>query len=500
MSRRVGFFLGLMVGVAPAVIGAEPVQLKQRGEVRAVAFAADGKTLAIGSLEAGGLRLWDFASGKAAVVIEGQKGGATFVAYSPDGKLLAAGGVDNVVTVWNVADGKAFQQLKGHEKVVVCVAFAPDGKTLATGSQDNTIRFWDVAGGKEMSQVQETDAINAVAYSADGKTLASAGWFPRIHFWEPTAAKSLRHGVGHRGAVAALAFSPDGRVLASGGEDRALRFWEVLSGKEIRQIEEHAEQINALAFSPDGKLLASAGGDRTVRLWDVATGREIRRFSEHLGPVFTLAFNPAGKLLASGASDNLVLVRDLSDMLRTPPTQPTPRTAKQLESLWKSLGNANPRQGYRAVWTLSASPRQALVLLQERLTPLAATADHQHVRQLLVELNDERTAVRDKAAQEIEKLGETIEPMLGKSLADLPQSPEARRRLEVILEKIRNNQSAGPSTEWLRARRGLIVLEGVGTPEAKQLLEKFANGIPESPLTQDARSALERLARKPPTP
>jgi hypothetical protein len=35
----------------------------------------------------------------------------------------------------------------------------------------------------------------------------------------------------------------------------------------------------------------------------------------------------------------------------------------------------------------------------------------------------------------------------------------------------------------------------IGTPEAKQLLEKLAQGAPEARLTREAKAAQERLAR-----
>jgi hypothetical protein len=41
------------------------------------------------------------------------------------------------------------------------------------------------------------------------------------------------------------------------------------------------------------------------------------------------------------------------------------------------------------------------------------------------------------------------------------------------------------------------VLERLGTPEARQLLEMLSKGAAENRLTKDARSALRRLSQKP---
>jgi hypothetical protein len=53
--------------------------------------------------------------------------------------------------------------------------------------------------------------------------------------------------------------------------------------------------------------------------------------------------------------------------------------------------------------------------------------------------------------------------------------------------------SSGP---WLATLRGLEVLELIGTPEARRLLEALSEGPAESPQTQEARRTLARLNRR----
>jgi hypothetical protein len=52
------------------------------------------------------------------------------------------------------------------------------------------------------------------------------------------------------------------------------------------------------------------------------------------------------------------------------------------------------------------------------------------------------------------------------------------------------------SGDTLRTWRALEVLEQVGTPEARQVLEKLAQGAPGTRPTEEARAALQRLARR----
>ncbi|HBI41754.1 MAG TPA: hypothetical protein DDY78_02730 [Planctomycetales bacterium] len=51
---------------------------------------------------------------------------------------------------------------------------------------------------------------------------------------------------------------------------------------------------------------------------------------------------------------------------------------------------------------------------------------------------------------------------------------------------------AGPSADMRRGLRAVRVLAWAGTPAAKAVLEKLADGAPDASLTREARSALAR--------
>jgi len=65
-----------------------------------------------------------------------------------------------------------------------------------------------------------------------------------------------------------------------------------------------------------------------------------------------------------------------------------------------------------------------------------------------------------------------------------------KRRLESLLEKLDD-----PLTELnqLRAHRCIVLLERIGTPEARALLSELAQGAPAAWLTVEAREAHRRL-------
>jgi hypothetical protein len=133
-------------------------------------------------------------------------------------------------------------------------------------------------------------------------------------------------------------------------------------------------------------------------------------------------------------------------------------------------------------------PQQAVPLLKERLRPVT-TADPRRVAPLLAALDSNDFAEREKAAQELERLGFAAESALRQALVKTP-SPEVRRRVGRILEEL-----GGPLA--VRAVRAIEALELMGTSEARLLLKALAQGVPEARLTREAEAALHRLAGRP---
>src|SRR5207249_4170107 len=112
------------------------------------------------------------------------------------------------------------------------------------------------------------------------------------------------------------------------------------------------------------------------------------------------------------------------------------------------------------------------------------------------DLDDRLFEVRARAARKLHELGESAGPALRQALAGRP-SVEVRRRLEGLLDKV---QKAVLPSHQLRGVRAIEVLESIGTPEARQVLERVAGGAPNVLLTQEAAAALRRLRKLPPAP
>ncbi|MSQ96546.1 MAG: hypothetical protein EXR98_18630 [Gemmataceae bacterium] len=523
-----------------------------RGTVSALVITPDGKTM----LSRGAdniIRRWDAASGKELGQFAEPKG-TIGVVFSPDGKTAALANADGTTRLYGIADGNELHQLKAHTNGIAAIAFSPDGKLVASrGSVDNTIRLHDVAKGGELRQITLPGANQAagggvvirayyggeaglgLTFSPDGQTLASnanagngmirggggfGGALPdaanAIHLWDVSTGKEIRKITlpVQRNAIN-LAYSPDGRLLATENADQTLSLWEIASGRERAVLgtppaggqpaaggtftliapgafgSQASLTSTLLSFSPDGDLLAARGSANTVRVWETAHAKEAGAFKGHDGVVNTLSFSPNGKTLASGSADTTILVWDLARLKREPRGPAVELQAKEVETLWTDLAGADAGKAGRSILKLASAPKQTTPFLAETLKP-TVPVDIKKMDQWILDLDSGNFQRRSTAAAELEKLGELSIPALRKVLVN-PPSVETQRRVESILDKLTTGTL---TTEQLRTVRAIQVLEWLGTPESRQVLQALAQGAPGALMTRQAQGVLDRQAKR----
>jgi RNA polymerase sigma factor (sigma-70 family) len=294
--------------------------------IHAVAFASDGKTLAVGGMDHivdtcgdGGIGLWEITPGedlcwlKKPVRWLTKRQPGTFIcglAFSPNGKVLAAGykdvnGGHQRIVLWDKITGKELDRWtwdEGKGELSFGLAFSPDGTTLAAGG-NQSVRLWD--GTTSKKTVVGEGGATAVVFSPDGNILAAAD-NKTVRLLDSATGKVIRQfsaGEVRSGyPIRSLAFTSDGRSLVTPGEDRTVRLWEVATGKEIRKFEGHGDGVCAVALASDKAIVASTDGVQAVRLWDMTTGQELYtfdRWGDKPVKIRCLTFSPDGKVLAA---------------------------------------------------------------------------------------------------------------------------------------------------------------------------------------------------------
>jgi WD40 repeat protein len=123
----------------------DKLSLPQQG-IRLLSVSEDGKRVA--AVDPGGQRscfVWDLTNGKERTLAESASGFSA-IAFAPDGKTLALGEADGGVIVWDVATEKLVRKYEGHHAAATHLAWTPDGKVLASSSADGSVLLWDTTG------------------------------------------------------------------------------------------------------------------------------------------------------------------------------------------------------------------------------------------------------------------------------------------------------------------------------------------------------------------
>ncbi|HWY86881.1 MAG TPA: hypothetical protein VNX28_09160 [Gemmataceae bacterium] len=511
--------------------------------LESIQFTADSKQVITQAAD-GSTRRWDAGAGKGLGTIhvpadlpKGPVRQARNVVVSPDGQIAATASPGQGAPVLNLIatdSGKHLSTLAitrgpgpGQPKMVLfgpgnkllAVSHLPRPVLMAKGGTGPTIELFDVAGGNllhtftvalEASKKGIAGAARtpqAMFFSPSGKTLAWSVDGTNLSIWDTVSGQNthsltLPSNVTLEGA----SFTPDGRCLAVAINGGGAMLFELAAGAPrshfgktdgptsiadpkplivgVGTISIKPSPSSRLAVSPNGETLALAGPDNVLRVWDIATGKDLAAFQNAV-KLTAVTFSPDGKTLASACADTTALVWDVARAGLSPAAAST-RNAN-LEECWQALAGNDGVKAFRAIRDMSAMPKETLVFFKDHVQP-AAKPDLKRAQELIALLDHDQYKVREKAISELHKMDEQIVPALDKALAGNP-TLESKLRLNEIRGRMTAKVLKG---ERLRRFRAVEVLERIGTPQSRQVLQELAAGEPGVLLTTSAREALER--------
>jgi WD40 repeat protein len=464
-------------------------------------FSPDGKTvcgLARGRYE------WDVATGKQTrlgpAVPPGESRSAT---ASADrrwfARIVGAEPRPRTVEVTDLRTGASSGIEAGKDKYRE-VRFLADGRLMArtvdalmTFDPETGKRLVSVPMGRDFDGTASDDGTTAVVIPnpVDDRIqvtiwdfragLRTGEWIGRI-LDEPTG----------RASDPRPALSPDCRVLAyfftttDGPEsDYHTVLFDRRTGRRLGRWT-NRNRPAGLAFAADGRSMATYSDKASVvHVHEVATGARRREIQADSATITGAAFSPDGRRLAIATTPGPVELRDL---MTDPWGDAKTWDAKKADRAWDRLGGQVGEETLAAIVLLRTLPAEAVTFLKTRIkVRTTPTADWIAAR--ITDLDAPAYRDREKASAELAEVGELVGPALAAARATA--TAEARERLTALLATV---EALTP--DKLRAIRACEVLEGMGTPEARELLAIWAKGPAGATLTREAAESLERLGRR----
>lgn len=516
-------------------------ELGSGGDATAAAYSADGRHFATGSAY-GGLEIWDVATGRTGPTLQAPTGNRFLrdLSFAEGGRTLIAGFQNGTLEYYDVATGKLTRQVdlntlrKGSPQYPQFIAFSSlsDGQRLislefVSGGQQaiNQVSIWDTHLGKP--PVSHTFPQGQPYYFGTNTGLwAAFGDYVALRTAAGIVVVDGRSGSAQlrvRGTWGSpLAASPDGRFLAApdqqagrrfpGGmvtiidgrvvrsnpvprKDAAVHIFETASGKEVVKLT--TGSIEHLALAGDGRTLVTS--DATgLRIWDLRTRQQ--RGQIHFpvdlavqagqSPINGLYLSPDGQTAITPVAGGTCLIWRLPSQPRV--AAKAPLSDAEADKLWEAIEGDDAAKAYSAMWRFADSSDAAVAVVRRHMKP-ATRDDPKRVQRLLRDLDGKHFRVREAASRDLAALGDAVAPELRRALEKNPPL-EVRRRLLILL-----NQSGSqmPPPETIQSLRAVQILEDVGTPTARALLQQMAAGAGALAQARAAQAALERLNHRP---
>jgi WD40 repeat protein/serine/threonine protein kinase len=278
----------------------------QKGAIRSLAVAPDGRALAIAGTE-GTLAIIDAESGLGLRTLATAGSSVTAIDFA-DGAVAVARR-DGEIEIYDLLKGERAKSFREPEGPVWSVRFAGGPRQIVAAGADKKVRILDRDRGTRATISGFGNDVLAVVYSPPLKLIAAAGSDKLVRIYEQGRMREAAHTLaGHTDDVSALAFSPDGTVIASASFDGTAILWSAGSGALLQRLSGHQNRLTSIAFSGDGALVATGSEDQTVKLWDARTGELLHSYEGHAGAVRAVAFLPKDSQLVSAGDDQTLRI------------------------------------------------------------------------------------------------------------------------------------------------------------------------------------------------
>jgi WD40 repeat protein len=439
-----GTFEALEVWSWPA---AERLSVSDAGEVRELAFVADGSAI-VAALDGGRVGRFDPDGTLQATVEVGSR--VLALATEPAGgdDRVALGLASGRILVLRAADGDILWSRQVAQRGVHAVVF---GQGRVACAVEGTVRAFQADGGEERwTRSVGSESGRLVPDPADRRILVWSGGdlhvlaadrgtplqvlaggsapdqgavHPRarrlvvassrgtLGEWYLGDADDARLAGRHMSDATSMDISSTGAWVASGGFGGIVRLWDLETLELARAWWGHEHHIACVRFAPDGTCIASGDQRGEVIVREVPSGRVRARWRAHDAPLHALAWLPDSVRLVTAADDGRLRSWDArhgTPLAERPAADvPARRLATSPDGRWVAAGGADGR-----IEVLSAADLRTQRRLVGHLQQVSGLAFHPTGALLASVSNDQTLRLWDPESGRLEHVGARHDPEL----------------------------------------------------------------------------------------
>ena len=331
--------------------------LASKEYIAALAFSADGKTLASAAAFAeSDIRLWEVATGKQIGRLTGHSSWVSSIVFWPDGKRLASSSADQTLRTWDVTSQQCVDVLRGHRQEVWRSVLLPDDKTVVSGSKDGMVCFWDTSvTHSRQPRIAIPDKVVRWGIAPDSRSIMALNHAGQVSQWSggDFQRKTPLFEIGETfpARYSQYRFSEDARFLAAGSTNGMLQVWDISRRLLRRQWSDTAGDVLPGVFLAGGnRLVTTSTADHLHREWDLTSGLQVQSWRSPAEFSGAINVSPDERFcLALGYGGDVVLrnLAEQSDM--NAPLEALESTAADFSPDGKLFAVASD-MGYARVW------------------------------------------------------------------------------------------------------------------------------------------------------
>lgn len=274
----------------------------KRLQFTSLAVDPTGEIVCAGSLDSFDVHVWSVQTGQLLETLPGHEGPVSALAFTADGATLASGSWDKTVRVWDIFSRTQASEPFEQSSDVLSIAFRPDGKELSVATMDGQLSFWSLEEGLQKQLIDGKKDISGGRKATDRRTAANS-----------TTVKHFKN----------ITYSADGTCVLGGGNSKYICLYDVASGSLLKRftvsrnlsLDGTQEILNSKNMTEAGALElidqqgeaedledridrtlpGAARGDLSVR----KTRPEIR--------VTGISFSPTGRSFAASSTEGLLV-------------------------------------------------------------------------------------------------------------------------------------------------------------------------------------------------